>query len=254
MINTDRADETPDILRATISATAIVDIRKAKSSLLQFHGLNIDQNEAEKFLDTVAFINFEMDSYRSEVGSELIALLSKLSTYCGCAEVNMEVIRQFKFVLECFNSSWSTEEVEVVGSTLYNMTRKFGRRTKTYQSAVALLKDIGSNKALRAKKLHAIPLALLNDINREGGKRGRGQISADEVDVPAKFLRQDQEEHRVIPGHGAADIEEKEEEEDGEGEFTDYLELMTKLVDAEDEGARELESKLMDMGYEPDIV
>ena len=139
-----------------------------------------------------------------------------------------------------------------MGSTLYNITRKFGKRTKTYQSAVALLKDVGRNKALRAKKLHTIPLALMNDINREGGKRGRGWISSDEVDVPVKFLRQDEEERRAIPRYGTADMEEKEE--DGEEEFTDYLELMIKLADAEDDSARELESKLMDLGYEPDIV
>ena len=254
-------DETPDILRATISATSIVDIRKVKSSLLQRHGQTVTQEEAETFLDAVSFINFEADSYCPEVGSELIAFLSKLSTYCVVPEVNLEVIRQFKFILETFDSSWSKQEVEIVGNTLCAMTKTFEKRSKTYQSALALLKDVGRNRALKSKKLHTIVQDLMKDINQREGKRKR--VSGDYVDLPTKFLRQGGE---VSKGAGMASQEHMEEEEEGEEEgvyaddgdedtdFVDYLESMAELVEAEDDQVGDLEKKLISMGYEPNII
>ena len=256
--SSDRVDETPDILGATISAASIVEIRKAKSALLQLHGQTVTQEEAEKFLDTVSFINFETDSYRPEVGSELIAFLSKLSTYCVNPEINLEVIRQFKFILETFDSSWSKQEVEVVGNTLCAMTKTFEKRSKTFQSALALLKDIGKNRALRSKKLHTIALELMQDINQREGRRKR--VAGDYVDLPMKFLRQGGE---VGKGAGTAiqeDMVVEEEDggvcaDDGEGtDFVDYLESMAQLVEAEDDKVGDLEKKLIDMGYEPNII
>lgn len=249
-------DETPDILRATISATSIVEIRKAKSSLLQLHGQTVTQEDAETFLDTVSFINLETDSYRPEVGSELITFLSKLSTYCTNPEVNLEVIRKFKFILETFDSSWSKQEVEIVGNTLCAMTKTFDKKSMTYQSALALLKDMGRNSALRAKKLHTIVLELMKDINQSG--RRRKKISGDYVDLPTKFLCQDEEGGTGAGVFAKGYMMEEEEGEvcadDDDVDFVGYLKSMAELVEAEDDRIGDLEKKLTDMGYEPNII
>lgn len=242
-------DETTDVLQAAISATTIVKIREVKGALLQLHGLKVSKNEVEEFLDRVSFINFEMDMYCPQVGTEMVAFFSKLATYCDDAEINLEVIRQFQFSLEAFNSYWSQQEVELVGNTLYAMTNTFRKGSKVYQSAVALLKDMTKSKSLRSKDLHSIPLELLKDIQKKKKKRG-----TDYVDLPAKKLRVRSD---VVKSDQSMAPEEEEEDLTMEGgglEFVDYINCMVELAEAGDEMTPQIESKVVEMGYEPNII
>ena len=249
-----------DVVQAAISATTIVEIRKVKASLLQLHGLKVHKDDVDQFLDDVSFINFETDTYHPQVGTELVAFFSKLATYCADAEINLEVIRQFQFSLEKFDSNWSQQEAQLVGNTLYAMTRTFTKHSKVYQSAVALLKDMARNKALQSKKLHSIPLELLKDIQQVKSKRMRS--AKDDVDFPAKAPRQS-------PQHGSSTVatgdpstateegEEEEEEEDiiaAEEVGRDYIDYMVELAEAGEEKIKQLESQILDMGYEPNII
>lgn len=240
-------DETTDVLQAAISATTIVEIRKVKAALLQLHGLKVGKRDVEEFLDGVSFINFEMDTYCPQVGSELVAFFSKVATYCNDAEINLEVIRQFQFSMDKFDSNWSQQEVELVGNTLYTMTNTFRRGSKVYQSAVALLKNIAKSKALRSKKLHSIPVELLKDI--QNGKNKRMRVGTDDIDLPAK-------KGRLAIDHSRS-LEEEEEDltlEGGGVDFVDYINCMVELAEAGDEKTQQLESKLVEMGYEPNII
>ena len=241
-------DETIDVLQAAISATTIVKIREVKGALLQLHGLKVSKNEVEEFLDRVSFINFEMDMYCPQVGTEMVAFFSKLATYCDDAEINLEVIRQCQFSLEAFNSYWSQQEVELVGNTLYAMTNTFRKGSKVYQSAVALLKDMTKSKSLCSKDLHSIPLELLKDIQKRKHIRG-----TDYVDLPAEKLRVRSD------GVKSDDSIAPEEEEDltmegGGLEFVDYINCMVELAEAGDEMTPQIESKVVEMGYEPNII
>lgn len=245
----ERVDETTDVLQAAISATTIVKIREVKGALLQLHGLKVSKNEAEEFLDRVSFINFEMDMYCPQVGTEMVAFFSKLATYCDDAEINLEVIRQFQFSLEAFNSYWSQQEVELVGNTLYAMTNTFRKGSKVYQSAVALLKDMIKSKSLRSKDLHSIPLELLKDIQKRKNKRG-----TDDVDLPTKKLRVRSD---VVKSDHSMAMEEEEDDLTTEGggvEFVDYINCMVELAEAGDEMTPQIESKVVEMGYEPNII
>ena len=247
-------DETSDILRASISATTIVEIRKVKSSLLQLHGQKVGKDDVEQFLEDISFINFETDTYRPEVGTELLAFFSKLATYCDDAEINLEVIRQFKFILEKFDPSWSGQDVELVANTLYAMTGTFTKRSRVFQSAVALLKDLTRSKALRSNKLHTIPLELLKDIQQEGRNKRKREGGNDDVDYPAKLQRQEDSAGVVKDPATATEDDTRGVESDSGGDFVDYMESMVELAEASDEKIQQLESALIHMGYEPNII
>ena len=241
----DRVDESADVVQAAISATTIVEIRKVKASLVQLHGLKASKDDVEQFLDDVSFINFEADTYHPQVGTELVAFFSKLAAYCSNAEINLEAIRQFRFALDKFDSSWGQQEVTLIANSLYAMTDTFTKRSKVYQSAVALLKDMARNKRLLSKKLHSIPLELLKDIQKGGNSRKRP--GSDYIDHPAKAPR---------PTRIRCDSTEDStavEEEIGE-EFIDYIDRMLELAEASDDRIPQLESQLEDMGYEPNII
>ena len=232
----DRVDDTADTLQTAVSATTIVEIRKAKASLVLHHGHNVRRDEAEKVIEDVSFINFEVDTYHPQVGWELASLFSKISSYCTDAEINLEVIRQFHFILERFDIHWGQQEVELVANTLYAMTGTF--KSSVYRSAVAQLKDLSRNKQLMARKLHSIPLECLKDL--QSGKNKRKKIiDEDDIDYQGK-----EQQGGVL----SADSMECS------GGGKDFVDYMVELAEAGDDKTPQLEAQLKDMGYEPHII
>jgi len=210
-----------------ISAAVIVEIRKHKADLLQLHGQQLELEEAQDFLDSVQFINFEVDSYLPQVGTELVAFLAKVVVSSSDGSIALEVIRRLKQAADAFHTSWNKEEVETISSMIHSLTEGRSRRTRVYQSAAALLKDLSTYSELKKKKLHTVPRKLLQSLT-----------STDEPDIgppPTKKVA-----HDSVP------------EEDPDEK---YLNLMQQLACTEDtDSTLQLESQLVDMGYEPNVV
>ena len=235
----DRVDETVDMLQAAVSANTIVEIRKVKAFLLQFHGQRVSKHDAENFLDDIIFVNFEADTYCPQVGTELVTFYSKLATYCTDAEINLEAIRQFQLTLVKFDKNWEQQEVQLVAYTLHEICNTFKKYSTVHQSACALLKEMSRNKALVSKKLHSIPLELLKDVQKGGFKRGK-----DDVDYQGKSSGSVQ---------GGGEIGETDGVELSDM-LADYVDYMVELAEAGDEEVLQLESQLVDIGCEPNIV
>ena len=143
-----------------VSATTIVKIREAKFLLLNTNAE--EKQKVEKILESLHFINLQIDQYCHEVGTELIKFFSLLANYCNKDdEINLEVIRQFQFAMETFGSKWSENEVRLVTSTINTIVTSFPKGTLVYTSAVAFLKNMSTNKSLKKRE---IPLRLLKSI------------------------------------------------------------------------------------------
>ena len=213
------------MLDAGISAATIVEIRKHKADLVQLHGQQVELEEAEDFLEAVEFVNVEVDSYLPEVGTELTIFLSKLVAYSSnSGSVALEVIRRLKQVADTFHGSWNKEDVEIISNTVHGMTEGRPQSSKVYQSAAALIKDLSTYKELKRKRLHIVPRDLLNSLK-----------NTDEPDIGPPPTKKAANEL-------APDTEEK------------YLDLMQQLACTEDEDKTlQLESQLVDMGYEPNV-
>ena len=246
----DRVDDTTDILQAAVSATTIVEIRKAKASLPILHGQNVRKDEAHKAIDRISFINFEVDKYCPQVGSEMVSFFEKIATYCTDAEINLEAIRQFHFIADKFDSHLDQHEIELIANTLYAMTDTFKKRSRVYQSAVALLKDLSRNKQLIARNLHTIPLELLKDI--QNGKHDRKRRVEEDTDYQDKAVHNQQD--GVITADSTMEVSVQSQIGQGGREFIDYIDCMVELAEAGDERITQLEATVEDMGYEPNIV
>lgn len=229
----DTAAHPNDHLAAGVSATTIVEVRKSKSEILELNGSAIDQDHGESLLSAVSFINPELDNYLPEVGRELMVYFDQLVAYCNYPVVLLEVIRRLKILADAFHHQWSKGDVEQISKLVRKTMQGVGKRSKVYQSAAALLKDLSMYSVLKKKDLHNIPIDYLK------GLRGTDLVDGD-TDLPsAKRFREDR----------APTADESNVDDDR------YLELMEQLSTSEDsQEVERIETELSKMGYEPNIV
>lgn len=201
---------------------AILELRKVKAKYLE--GLEEDPEEsADVALKEVGFLNFEEDLYTQEVAWELLALLREITMYSSAQLVSLEVIRWLNSMMECFAAKWERKEVELLCMvTKAAMTKR--KRSKAYQSGMALLKDLALNKALKEKKLHQIPLDV---IKRQHG--GKDDIDAPDTKRPHLLTQQE-------------DTDDK------------YHQLMIELASSSDpKRIPEIEKQIEEMGCEANV-
>ena len=151
-------------------------------------------------------------------------MLREVAMHCPAAAIGLEVIRILKSMAECFNKTWDEEDVKLVCEIAQNTIQSQHRKkSKVYQSGMALLKDLCFYKSLKQNKLQKIPLDTLKKFR--AGK--------DSVDAPdAKRPRQDDSHDE--------DIDEK------------YQQLMEDLASSTDpEEERAIETQITELGYEP---
>lgn len=228
-----------DHLSAGVSASTIVEIRKSKADILELNGSPIDQGQGEDFLSVVSFINPEIDSYLPEVCIELMAYFDQLVAYCNDQVVLLEVIRRLKILADTFHPQWSKRDVEQISQLSHAAMQGVRKRSRLYQSATALLKDLSMYGELKKKNLHTIPSDYLR------GLRGSDLVDGDLDPPEAKRLCEDGTHGPPPPTAGDDDNQDDER----------YLELMEQLAACEDEREIErIESQLDEMGYEPNIV
>ena len=219
-------------LTSGVSAATIVEIRKHKSSLAQLNNQAINDEEGHDYLDKVDFIDFEKDDYLPDVGRELLSYLQQLVVSCPDPSVQMEVIRRLKSMCDAFKNEFKAEDVEqatLVAKMMVKRSNK-NKRSRLYQSAVAFLKDLAVE--FKAKGMHAAPAEEINSLKVVEG------VDTKESEPPAKQAKLDDQ---------ALNEEDIEHDE--------YLDIMKQLSECADiEEALKLEAKLIEMGYEPNVV
>ena len=201
---------------------AILEIRRTKAKFLDSISREAEEESAEVALGELAFLDFEQDDYSIEVGEEALLMLREVVVHCKVSTIRLEVLRRVKSIADSFNSEWKEmEQVELVCQVVEKAMHRCNKRSRVYQSGLALLKDISSYQSLKDNKLNQGPLNAIRKL------RGRDEVDAD-VMVP----------------------EAKRHEEEGDR----YLSLMETLASSTDpEQILSIESQIEEMGYEPHI-
>ena len=190
----------------------------------------------ETFLESVSFLNLTCDSYLPVIGTELMAYYQNLAVYCKSAVVHLEIIRKLKEIADAFHHQWTSDDLKlIVGVT--SVFTAMSPRSKVYQSAVALLKELGEHRYAK-KTTNKIPRDAMAKLKRPRAAK-QPQEGSDEADFgtpPTKKPLLDVTEENT-------------------GEVDQYLDIMCKL--AETKPAAEtigLESQVLDLGFEPNVL
>lgn len=178
-------------------------------------------------LEEVSFLDFEQDEYAIEVGEELLMMLREVVFHCIAKGISMEVIRLIQPIADCFNSQWKEPQIKLVCQIVERALKVIrNKRSKAYQSGLALLRHLSSYKALEENKLNKIPLNMIKKMC------GRDEVDAD-IQPPTN------KRPRI-----------SEEEEDDQHDS-----LMREWADSTDPEQRlKIESQMGELGYELDVV
>lgn len=217
-----------------VSAAAILEIRQAKAKFLE--SLSSTDNglaQAIVALSEVCFLDVEADQYEEDVGKELMLLLQQIAGHCKDPTITLEVIRRLKSVAEQFHGEWGEERVQlmcnVVKVAMHGGPRS--KKSRVFQSGLALLKDLSRYSFLKEHDLHTIPQQVIKTMRAAREETDTGMQELPE----AKRSRQ-----------------EDGQQEEGDGEEDKYLELMEELVDTTNpERTLEIEGELETMGCIP---
>ena len=220
-----------------VSASTIVEIRKAKAEILALNGAAIGHAQGEELLAMVSFINPEVDRYLPEVGTEIIDYFDQLVAHCNEPTIVLEVLRRLKILADSFNRQWKEADVKQISRVSEHvLARAKSKRSRLYQSSIALLKDLSTYSALRENGFDKIPMKCVRDLRRVD--------FTDSGPPETKKRRTDMgEEAGGPPPVRDADDEDR------------YLDLMEKLSECKEPQEEEaIEEELTSMGYEPNIV
>ena len=211
----------PGELVTGISAVAILEIRRSKSRFLE-----AEEDYAESALGELAFLDFEQDEYSIEVAEEALYLLREVVLRCKTSTIILEALRRIKSIADNFNERWDKmEQVQLVSQIVENAIQNSRKRSRVYQSALALLKDLSLYESLKAKKLNKEPLSVIAKL------RGDDQVDADVQPPEAK------RQHL------------------SEDEGDKYISLMESLANSEGtEEILHIENQIQELGYEPNIL
>lgn len=229
------SNELSDPVAAGVSAVAILEIRKAKSLLLARHGQTLTIDEGEKFLECVSFLNLNCDSYLPVIGTELIAFYQHLAVYCKGALIQLEIIRRLKEIADVFHPQWTNDDLQQIVGVITVFTAS-SPRSKAYQSAVAFLRELCDHRYPR-KTLNKIPREAMAKLKRP--QKAKLEAGSDETDTgapPTKKPLLDAEEAKT-------------------DQVDEYLDIMCKLAEAKPaDDIIGLESKVLDLGFEPNVL
>ena len=216
---------------------AILEIRKVKSSLLARHGQTLSTDEGEKFLENVSFLNLSCDSYLPVIGTELMAFYQHLAVYCKSALVQLEIIRKLKEIADAFHHQWNNDDLQQIVGVIGVFTTS-GPRSKVYQSALALLRELCEHRYAR-KTINKIPREAMTKLKRPRGAKQLTQEASDETDLGA-------------PPSKKPLLDTLEENTDAEDQ---YIDLMCKLAETKPvDSTLGLETKVLNLGFEPNVL
>lgn len=213
-----------------------MDIRKAKAELRAVNGDTISETKADELLESLSYIDPVVDRYLVNVDRELTAFYEQLIVHCKRPPIVLEVLRRLKILADTFHAQWSREDVEAMCRVSGHVLESAGKRSRVYQSGTALLKDLSKYLSLRDKGLHKIPILSLGDL------RGRDSTDGDVIDgdeSPPQLKRA-----CLDAAGGPPPIRDS---------YKSYIELMEQLSRCEDPQTEEIEERLIEMGYEPEV-
>lgn len=210
-------------LVTSISAVAILEIRQAKTRFLESWSERRSESVADQALTELRFLDFEEDEYAMEVSEEVVLMLREVVAFCKVPVIIMEVIRRLKEIANSFNSSWDKEHVELVCDVIYQAIKDPSKkRSRSYQSGLALLKDLSSYKSLKENELAKVARGTIRKL-----------YAMDETDAPPEMKRA------------------RLSEEDKDDEYHDLLVQLPDLTDTQD--ILDMENRIRELGYEPSV-
>lgn len=228
-----------------VSGMAVVEVRRVKAKLATFHGQNMTKTDADAFLSSLEFLNFQDDVYMPQVSRELLVVLEKLMVYCKDAKIRLEVIRILEGIAEKFHTSLDKKEIKQLCDVLECVAKSCGGpNSLVFQSTVAFLTKLTQLlKKSPSQGISQIPKKTLLGLLPAGRKKSqsvRGRGGEEQVDYPsgplAKMPRMD--------GDDEADDQTKR-----------YLMKMSELADEEDASCSlSLEDEVLSMGFHPQIL
>lgn len=233
------------VLDQCVSATTIVEIRKARAQLSDYHGKSVGWSEAERVFSALDFINLDQDSYLPQVGKELLLLMERMVVYSSDSEVRLEVIRRVKEIVDQFHSNWEEEEVKLTSQMMVVMAEQYSPSNMVFQSSAALLKDLSQQLGRRNATLGNMSRKNLQKLLKNAKRKKRRTMGSEEVDSDMPGVQMGISE-------GPQDTIELEE-------YLDKMEDLANLTEDVDgpHGVRRclnIEQEIKRMGFEPNIL
>jgi len=131
-------DDSP--ITIATSASAIMEIRKAKSALQDLTQGYDKYSEATDILEQLKYINVEDDNYLPEVGTELLQFYRLLVIYDTTQSTWLQVIRLLKEVSNTYHTTMSQDDVDTACRIVSHMINNNVQCSKMQsQSATAFL-------------------------------------------------------------------------------------------------------------------
>ncbi len=246
-----QASQVADQLTFTVSAIAIVEVRKVRANLASHHGSRITTSQTLSLLSEIDFIDFNRDQYHPSVGNEVLKLLFQLVGHNhgpDSSEVYLEIIRHIQIIVDTFITEWSEQEMTEVCELIIAIMREHAVRSTVYQSSLALFKNI----AKLGKELDDIK-ETVKSYFQEAVKKRIKRVS------------------KVSRGIDETDYGHTEEEDEGspspkrrcglgqeDNDTIKYLEKMLQLgsltTPTTDKQNASAEKEIVDLGFEPDII
>uniref|UniRef100_A0A1X7UD46 Uncharacterized protein n=1 Tax=Amphimedon queenslandica TaxID=400682 RepID=A0A1X7UD46_AMPQE len=225
-----------DSVSVGVSAGAILEIRKLKAQLGQYHVHPPTSSQLKSLLVQLDFVDFGDPFYLPSVAMEMVSFLQFFVGYNDDPSLKLEVIRYLSDIVDHFKTA--DLNLKEICSTLESIATGHSPRQLVYQSAFALLKDISK----------------------------KGDVGGVVKDTMATIARQRagplKKGRKVIEGVDFADQEDEDEEPnlkrtrfDDDDKDDTYLSKMAALAEAQTQEERQdIERDIAKLGYETDIL
>ena len=219
-----------------VSAGAILEIRKVKAQLGNYHVQQPKSDQLKSLLIQLDFIDFGDPFYLPSVAMEMVSFLQIFVGYHDNPSLKLEVIRYLSDIIDQFKTS--DLDIEEICLTLESIATGHSPRQPVYQSALALLKDI--SKKPDAGVIVKNTMATIARQRASPLKKGRRVVEG--VD----FAEQEGED-------GEPDLKRARVSDDDKDET--YLSKMAALAEAQtQEEIQDIEREIAVLGYETDIL
>jgi len=234
-------DDSP--ITIATSATAIMEIRKAKSDLQDLIQTRDKHSQAENFLEELKYISVTDHDYLPAVGTELLQFYWLLVNYDIKQTVWLQVIRLLEEVAKAYHTTMTQGDIDTMCTiVMYMMTNKTKDGKMQYQSATAFL----SNLARKLKDRKDINNTAQDELNTALAKANTRPKRGNRARHSGKDMTDCGDDVNSDDSDG--DESYKYPAVDGSPEW-EYLSAMCDLMDLKDEERIQKEASLEEEGY-----
>ncbi|XP_065905866.1 uncharacterized protein [Dysidea avara] len=235
------SDDSP--ITIATSASAIMEIRKAKSMLQDSIQTRDTNSQAEDFLEEIKYISVADHDYLPAVGTELLQYYWLLVNYDSKQTTWLQIVRLLKEVADAYHTTMTQDDVDTMCTiVMYMITNKTKDGNMTYQSATVFL----TNLARQLKNRKDITNTAQDELNtvkaNTGPKRGTRTRHGGKDTIDGGDDSGDDSDGDEAYKYPAVD------ESHDSNEWV-YLSAMCDLVELGDEERRQKEVSLENEGY-----